>query len=63
MDVLDELQGAYYELRAEKVGISAEDYRTLDQKDPDQKELYDAGREGIPMNISIAEPSNIGGGQ
>lgn len=63
IDVLDELQGAYYELRAEKVGITAEEYRNLDQKDPRQKELYDRGREGLPMQISIAEPTNIGGGQ
>lgn len=61
IDVLDELQGAYYELRAEEAGISAEDYRSLDQKDPRQKELYDRGREAYPMNISIAEPTNIGG--
>lgn len=62
IDVLDELQGAYYELRAEKVGLTSEEYRNLDQKDPRQKELYDRGREGLPMQISIAEPSNIGGG-
>lgn len=61
IDVLDELQGAYYELRAEKVGLTSEEYRNLDQKDPRQKELYDRGREGLPMQISIAEPSNIGG--
>lgn len=61
ISVLDELQGAYYELRAEKVGLTSEEYRMLDQKDPRQKELYDRGREGLPMNISIAEPTNIGG--
>lgn len=61
INILDELQGAYYELRAEKVGITAEEYRTLDQRDPRQKELYDRGREGLPMQISIAEPTNIGG--
>lgn len=61
INVLDELQGAYYELRAEKVGISAEEFRNLDQKDPDQKELYERGRDAYPMQISIAEPTNIGG--
>lgn len=60
IDVLDELQGAYWELRAEKVGLTSEEYRSLDQKDPRQKELYDRGREGLPMQISIAEPTNIG---
>ncbi len=61
INVLDELQGAYYELRAEKVGLTSEEYRMLDLKDPRQKELYDRGREGLPMQISIAEPTNIGG--
>lgn len=60
INVLDELQGAYYELRAEKVGLTAEQYRALDQKDPSDKELYDRGKEGLPMQISIAEPSKIG---
>lgn len=60
INVLDELQGAYYELRAEKVGLTAEQYRALDQKDPGDKELYDRGKEGLPMQISIAEPSKIG---
>ena len=27
INVLDELQGAYYELRAEKVGITADEYQ------------------------------------
>lgn len=61
IQVLDELQGAYYEIRGEKVGLTAEEYRALDQKDPEENELYERGREGIPMQISIAEPTSIGG--
>ena len=59
IEVLDQVQGAYYEMRGEKVGLSAEEFRSLDPKE--DKELYDRGREGLPMQISIAEPSNIGG--
>jgi len=68
--VLNELQGAYYEMYGERVGKSAEEWRTLTNEldDPENKKLYDKGRdvtvEGkvmFPMNISIAEPSKIGG--
>ncbi len=59
--ILDQLQGAYYEIYADRVGISAEEFRNLDRTKPDQKRLYQKAREGIPMNISIAEPSKIGG--
>jgi biopolymer transport protein ExbD len=59
--ILDQLQGAYYEIYAERVGISPEEFRNLDRSKPDQKRLYQKAREGISMNISIAEPSKIGG--
>ncbi len=59
--ILDQLQGAYYEIYAERVGISPEEFRNLDRTKPDQKRLYQKAREGISMNISIAEPSKIGG--
>ena len=61
IEVLDQVQGAYYEMRGEKVGLSAEEFRNLDQSKDDEKELYNRGKEGLPMQISIAEPSNIGG--
>jgi biopolymer transport protein ExbD len=59
--VLDQLQGAYYEIYGERVGISAEEFRNLDRTKPDQKSKYDMARVGLPMAISIAEPSKIGG--
>lgn len=63
--VLDQLQGAYYQVYADRAGITAEEFRTLDLKNPKDQALYDKGRgEGdnlIPMAISIAEPTNIGG--
>ena len=59
--ILDELQGAYYEIYGERIGISADDFRTLDRKKPDELEKYKLARNGIGMNISIAEPTKIGG--
>ncbi len=59
--ILDEVMGAYDEIYAERVGITSEDFRNLDKKNPTQKETYLRAREGIPRNVSIAEPSKIGG--
>lgn len=55
--ILDEIKGAYYEMYGEQVGLTGEEYRTLDDSKPKQRELLKRGREGIPMQISIAEPS------
>ena len=57
IEVLDEIQGAYYEIYAERVDVPADDFRDLKPADP----RYKRGREGIPMQISIAEPTKIGG--
>jgi len=59
--ILDELQGAYYEIYGAQAGMSAEEFRGLDRKKPDELEKYNRGREGFPMNISIADPTKIGG--
>lgn len=61
INVLDQLQGAYYEIYGERIGISAEEFRNLDRKDPSDKARYETARENLPMNISIAEPTKIGG--
>jgi biopolymer transport protein ExbD len=61
IQVYDEILGAYNEIYAERAGITSEQWRNLDLKNPADKEKYDKGREGIPRNVSIAEPSNIGG--
>ncbi|MEQ9304823.1 MAG: biopolymer transporter ExbD [Marinoscillum sp.] len=54
--VLDEVKEAYYEIYAQRVNMSADEYRALDLNDPVQQHIYEKGKAGIPMNISIAEP-------
>lgn len=57
--VLDEIKEAYFEIYASRVGLSAEEYRALDLGKASDYELYLRGKEGIPMNISIAEPDEV----
>lgn len=52
---LDEIQAAYYELYAQQAGITPEQFRKLDVRMSSEKILYEKGKKGIPMNISIAE--------
>ena len=61
LTVLDELTASYNELRAEFLGITLEQYLSLDMKKPKQKAAYNAARREYPLQISEAEPSNIGG--
>jgi biopolymer transport protein ExbD len=59
IEVMDVLQGVYYEIYGDRVGLTAEEFRNLDLSLSNEKAKYEQGREGIPMNISIAEPHNI----
>ena len=61
INVLDEINAAYNEVYGERVGISAQQFLQLDQKNPEEKKLYEMARSGIPRAISIAEPTKIGG--
>jgi hypothetical protein len=61
LEILDELQGAYYEIYGQRVGLTADEFRSLDRKNPVEYEKYQRARDGFPMNISIAEPTKIGG--
>ena len=59
IEILDEIQAAYYEIYADRAGISAEQFRKLNMHNKDERELYDRGRHEFSMNISIAEPTDI----
>jgi hypothetical protein len=61
LEILDELQAAYYEIYAERLNITSDQFRALDQRNDAEREMYKRAREGFPMNISIAEPTKIGG--
>ena len=57
IDVLDEVQAGYYEIYGNRVGLTPQAFRSLDLANPESKKLYEKARQGIPMNISIAEPN------
>lgn len=59
IEVIDAVQGVYYEIYGERVGLTAGEFRRLDLKIAGERAKYDAGRKDIPMNISIAEPNKI----
>lgn len=70
VEVLDIIQGAYYDIYAERAQVTNARWRELssDLNDPENRRLYDIGRgrraDGsleIPMNLSIAEPTKVGG--
>lgn len=70
IEILDIIQGAYYDIYAERAGVSNQKFRDAasDLNDPANREIYDRGQgkrnDGsieIPMNVSIAEPTKVGG--
>ncbi|MEM6522921.1 MAG: biopolymer transporter ExbD, partial [Bacteroidota bacterium] len=69
IEVLDQIQGAYYDMYAARIGVTNKEWREIasDLTDPENRRLYDEGRglkDGsleFPMNLSIAEPTKIGG--
>ena len=73
IDVLDAAQAAYHEIYAERAGVSVLRWREISSDpnaDEQSRQLYDKGRGAIPngngaveipMNLSIAEPTKIGG--
>lgn len=58
--VLDELKAAYHELRAKEVGITVEDYLKLNSDDRADKVLLGKAQKAYPMQLSEAEPTNVG---
>jgi biopolymer transport protein ExbD len=70
IEVLDAIQRSYYEIYAQRAGITTKKWLEVssDLVDPANRKLYELGRgktpEGkpeIPMNVSIAEPTKVGG--
>jgi len=72
IDILDQLDAAYNEMYGERVGMTGTEFRALrntPNKTPEQRRRYNKarGKDGpdgkvtFPKNISIAEPSKIGG--
>ena len=52
--VLDQVQGAYYEMYGERVGLTAPAFRKLNKRKPQEKKLYEAARQDFPMNIALS---------
>lgn len=62
IELLDIIQGAYYDIYAEQAGVTNEKFREAasDLTVTENKAIYDKGRAGIPLNISIADPTKVG---
>ncbi len=58
--VLDELKAAYHTVRAEFLGISVEDYLKLNSEDRNDNRLLSKAQDAYPMQLSEAEPTNVG---
>lgn len=63
IQILDIIQNAYYDIWADQAGVTNARYREAasDLTTGDNKQIYDKGRRGVPMAISIAEPTKVGG--
>lgn len=62
IQILDIIQGAYYDIYAEQAGVTNQRFREAasDLADTENRQIYEKGRLGIPMQISIAEPTKVG---
>lgn len=70
VEVLDLIQGAYYDIWADRAGVSNKRFREAasNTADAQNKAIYDKGlgkrpdgSNEIPMAVSIAEPTKVGG--
>jgi len=70
IEILDIIQNAYYDIWADRAGVTNKRFREAasDLGNPENKAIYDKGlgkkadgSNEIPMAISIAEPTKIGG--
>jgi biopolymer transport protein ExbD len=62
VEILDIIQGAYYDIYAEEAGVTNKQWRDAAAKlsDPESKSIYERGKKDYPMQISIAEPTKVG---
>lgn len=69
IEILDIIQGAYYDVYADRAGVTNARWREIssDLGNPENQAIYDKGRgkrpDGtveIPMQLSIAEPTKVG---
>jgi biopolymer transport protein ExbD len=62
VEILDIIQGAYYDIYADQAGVSNERFRKAasDLNDGNNRAIYEKGKKGYPMNLSIAEPTKVG---
>jgi biopolymer transport protein ExbD len=63
VEILDIIQGAYYDIYAEQAGVSNKEFREAASAigtDPEKRAIYERGKKDYPMNISIAEPTKVG---
>lgn len=62
IQILDIIQNAYYDIYADQAGVTNTRFREAasDLGDPGNKQIYEKGRKGIPMQVSIAEPTKVG---
>ena len=58
--VLDELKGAYHDLRAEELNISTKEYLYLDKAKKEDEKLLKTAKDAYPMQLSEAEPTELG---
>lgn len=64
ISVLNELKGAYHQLRADHMGITKELYLKYEEGSKEMssavKEKYDNAKAVFPMQLSLAEPTDLG---
>ena len=59
MKVLDEVQAAYFEIYSLRAGMSPAAYRALDPANARDRAVIANAKNGVPMNISIANPVGL----
>lgn len=57
--VVDELIGAYHELRAEYLNMTVKEYLALDPEDAEQNALLLNAKDEYPLTLSEAEPNDF----